>query len=251
MNTYAKVVKYYKVSIVPKALTKTTPSFVTELSLVVSPVQEGVLLCRLEAARQLYNACLGEAIRRVRLIRQSKDFNRPRSLKPSNPERKVLFKKAREQYDFSEYGLHAYSTKLRQSWIGKHIDSNTTQKLATRAYKAVEKVLFGQAKSVRFKAANQMDSVEGKSNKSGIRWKGESVEWGGLQLKALISCNDPVILHGLNSKVKYVRLVRRKVSGKNRFYAQLICEGKPFIKPKNTLGTGVTGLDRFVVVSVI
>ncbi len=201
------------------------------------------MLSRLDGARQIYNACLGEAMRRVRLIRQSKDFSRARSLRSNNPERKALFKRARERYDFSEYALHSYSTKLRQSWIGEHIDSNTAQKLATRAYKAVEKVLFGQAKSVRFKGKNQMDSVEGKSNKSGIRWKGEAVEWGGVQLKALISRHDPVIWHGLNSKVKYVRLVRRKVSGKNRFYAQLICAGRPFVKPKNTLGTEVVGLD--------
>jgi len=191
----------------------------------------------------MYNACLGEAMRRVNLIRQSKDFNKARCLKRSNPERKVLFKRARERYEFSEYAIHSYSTHLRQCWIGDHIDSNTAQKLATRAYKAVEKVLFGQAKKVRFKGKNQMDSVEGKSNKSGIKWKGEAVVWGGLQLKALISENDPVILHGLNSKVKYVRLVRRKVSGRNRFYAQLVCEGKPFIKPKNTLGKGDVGLD--------
>ncbi len=209
----------------------------------VSHKSEGVLLQRLEAARQLYNACLGEAMRRVNLIRQSKNFNRARSLKPNNPERKVLFKRAREQYDFSEYALHSYSTQLRHSWLGDHIDSNTAQKLATRAYKAVEKVLFGKAHKVRFKGKNQMDSVEGKSNKSGIKWKGEAVEWGGLHLKALIAANDPVILHGLNSKVKYVRLVRRKVSGKNRFYAQLVCAGKPFIKPKNTLGTGHVGID--------
>jgi hypothetical protein len=123
------------------------------------------------------------------------------------------------------------------------LDSNTTQKLATRAYKAVEKVLFGKAKKVRFKGNNQLDSVEGKSNKTGIRWKGDSVEWSGLKLECLITNNDPVILHGLNASVKYVRLVRRKISGKNRFYAQLICNGKPFIKPKNSLGQGVVGLD--------
>ncbi len=203
------------------------------------------MLSRLDAARQMYNACLGEAMRRVNLIRQSKDFNKARSLKPSNPERKVLFKRARERYDFSEYAIHSYSTKLRHSWIGDHIDSNTAQKLATRAYKAVEKVLFGQAKQVRFKGKNQMDSVEGKTNKSGIRWKKESecVEWGGLELKALIARYDPVQIHGLSQKIKYVRLVRRKIAGSNRFYAQLVCAGKPFVKPKNTLGTGDTGLD--------
>ncbi len=226
-----------------KASTRTTPSFICELPLVVSPASEGVLLSRLEAARQLYNACLGEAMKRVNLIRQSKDFNKARSLKPSNPERKVLFKRARERYEFSEYALHAYSTGIRASWIADHIDANTAQKIATRAFNAAQKVLFGQAKKVRFKGKNQFDSVEGKSNKSGIRWKGEAVEWRGLVLPALITSNDPVILHGLNSKVKYVRLVRRKINGSLRFYAQLVCQGKPFIKPKNYLGHGDIGLD--------
>jgi transposase len=236
--------------VVPKASSKTTPAlradqltFVCELPLVVDATNERVLLSRLEAARQMYNACLGEAMRRVKLIRQSKDFNRARSLKPNHSERKVLFKRARERYDFSDYALHSYVTRLRHSWLGDHIDSNTAQKLATRAYKAVEKVLFGKAKKVRFKGKNQMDSVEGKSNKSGIKWKGEVVEWGGLKLATLITSNDPVILHGLNSKVKYVRLVRRKISGRNRFYAQLVCQGKPFIKPKNRLGVGDVGID--------
>lgn len=77
-----------------KASAKTTPSFITELALVVSPANEEVLLSRLEAARQLYNACLGEAMKRVRLIRQSKDSTLARSLKASNLERKVLFKRA-------------------------------------------------------------------------------------------------------------------------------------------------------------
>ncbi len=79
----------------------------TELALVVSPASAGILLSRVEAARQLYNACLGEALRRVRLIRQSKDFNTARSLKNSNPERKVLFKRTTEQYDLCEYALHS------------------------------------------------------------------------------------------------------------------------------------------------
>src|ERR671932_890604 len=226
-----------------KASTKTTPSFVCELPLVVSPASEGVLLSRMEAARQMYNACLAEAMKRVRLIRQSKDFQKARSLKSANPERKVLFKRARERYDFSEYALHAYSTRIRASWIGNHIDANTAQKIATRAFNAVQKVLFGQARKVRFKGKNQFDSVEGKSNKAGIRWKDEAVEWSGLQLAALITTNDPVILHGLNSKVKYVRLVRRKINGRNRFYAQLVCQGRPFVKPKNKLGCGEVGID--------
>lgn len=65
----------------------------------------------------------------------------------------------------------------------------------------------------------------------------------GIDSESMIDENDPVILHGLNSPVKYVRLVRRKVRGKNLFYAQLINEGKPFQKPKHQIREGVVGLD--------
>ncbi len=200
-------------------------------------------MSRLEAARQMYNAVLSEAMKRVKLIRQSKDFNKARSLKASNPERKVLFKRARERYDFSDYAIQAYGTRIRHSWIADHIDAHTGQKIATRAFNAAEKVLVGKAKKVRFKSKNQFDSVEGKSNAAGIRWKGDRVEWSGIKLPAFLTSNDPVIVHGLNSKVKFVRLVRRKINGRNRFYAQLVCQGKPFIKPKNYLGTGDVGID--------
>ncbi len=35
------------------------------------------------------------------------------------------------KFGFSEYALHLYATKIRNSWISNHIDSTTAQKLAT------------------------------------------------------------------------------------------------------------------------
>lgn len=220
-----------------------TDCFVCELPLAVFQQQEVVLLTRLEAGRQLYNACLGEAMRRLHLVKQSKDYNIARSLKIKNPQRKVLFKRARERWGFSDYEVQAYATRIRHSWIGEHIDAHTAQKLATRAYLAAEKVMYGSAKHVRFKGKNQMDSLEGKSNAAGIRWRNDAVEWSAIKLPAVIKDYDPVVIHGLSSRVKYVRLVRRKRSGKNLFYAQLVCEGKAFQKPKNKLGRGDVGID--------
>ena len=49
--------------------------------------------------------------------------------------------------------------------------------------------------------------------------------------------------HGLACPVKYVRLVRRKLGERNRFYAQLVCRGTPYQKPHHQLGSGVVGLD--------
>jgi hypothetical protein len=216
---------------------------VCEVPLRVAPAQERVLLARLEAARHVYNACLGEAKRRVGLVRQSKAFQRARTLQRDDPTRRMLFAQARADYACSEYGLHAYVGQLRQSWLGSHLDSNTCQKIATRAYGAANRLLLGKAKRIRFKGRHQLDTVEGKKNTSGIRWCSDRVEWSGLVLHARIDARDPVLAHGLVCPIKYVRLVRRKLGLRNRFYAQLVCEGTPYRKPQHQVGTGIVGLD--------
>lgn len=220
---------------------KRTPSFVCEIPLRVTPAQERTLLARFEAARQLYNACLGEARRRVRLIQQSRTYQRARKLPKGDPQRTALFREARAQYHFQEYALHAYAGTLRQSWIKEHLDANTAQKLATRAYRAANRLLLGQAKRIRFKGPGQMDSVEGKKATVGIRWEQDRVAWSGLVLPARIDPTDLVQAHGLASRVKYVRLVRRKLGDKQRFFAQLICEGLPYRKERHRLGEGAVG----------
>jgi hypothetical protein len=219
-----------------------TASFITEIPLIVSQQEEAVLLARFEAGRQLYNACLGEALRRLNLCRQSKFWTEARQAKRKT-EKNNLFNQAKKLYQFSEYDLHRYSTKVRNSWLKIHLDAHTAQKLATRAYKAVEKILLGKAKKVRFKGKNQLSSLEGKSNQAGIRWKDEQLNWSGLKLKPLINKYDPVIIHGLSHPVKYCRIVRRVINGKNRFYVQLINEGLPFKKPVLTIGTETVGID--------
>lgn len=164
-------------------------------------------------------------------------------LKAKKKERSAAFALANKTYNYSEYDLHAFATIARRSWIGEDIDSNTAQKLATPAFNASQKVAFSLAKKVRFKGKNQLDSLEGKANTTGIRWLNQALVWGKLKLQPYIKGNEPVILHGRASRIKYVRIVRRRLNNKTRYYAQLICEGQPFTKPKNRIGYGVVGLD--------
>ena len=225
----------------------TTPSFITEILLKVDSKLESMLNARFQAARQLYNACLNEALIRMELVRKSEPSQQAKKLNPrkQKKQRKELFKKAREQYRFSEYDLHSFATITAKSsvWIPKNVDSNTQQKLATRAFKAVEKILFGQAKHVRFKIPSRFKSVEGKSNKQGLRWLNNKVVWCGLTIEPIIDWSNPMMVHGLNSPVKYCRLLWRNLNGKKRWYVQLINKGTPYQKPQNYVTRGIVGLD--------
>ncbi len=197
-----------------------------------------VLAARLETGRQVYNAVLSEGLARIELVRNSELYQPAKFIpKNSKKERATAFQKARSAYRFSEYELEAFAnlTAIASVWIKSNLDANTIQKIATRAFKALERMMFGKAKKVRFKQKGQFASLEGKTNKQGIRWTGNVVEWSGLKLKATIT-NDLVIWHGLNSKIKYVRLVRRIFNQKTYWVAQLVCEGLPYQKPKNVIG---------------
>lgn len=219
-----------------------TPSFITEIPLKVTCSQERGLLKRLDAARQVYNACLGESLKRLDLLRQSKAYQAAQKL-PKGKARSQAFREADAAIGFREYDLHAYAKQFGHCWIGDHLDANTIQTVATRAFRAVKAYALGKRGKPRFKGKDQMDSVEGKTNQKGIRWRDDHVEWLGLKLEAIIDPDDPVIAHGLTSHVKYVRLVRRKLNGRHCFYAQLVCEGQPYQKPQNEVGEGLVGLD--------
>lgn len=223
-----------------------TSSFVIELPLVVDSRQEKELLSRYQAGRQLYNACLSEAMARMGLVRNSEAYKEAKTIPRDNKkERSFAFSTARATYRYSDYDLQAYATQVSNNskWIAQNLDSNTQQTLATRAFKASERVLFGHAKKVRYKVPTQFRSVEGKTNKQGIRWKNGRLVWGSLKLNPIIEEDNLVIQHGLNCSIKYVRLLWRKLNGKRRWYAQLICQGKPYQKPKNYVFDGGIGLD--------
>ncbi len=222
-----------------------TTSFVVEIPLVTTSSDLAVIAARLESGRQLYNAVLAEGKTRLQLVRDSELYGKAKSIpKTENKARSVAFQKAREANRFSDYDLQAFANKtaIASVWIKSHLDANTIQKIATKAFKALERLMYGKAKKVRFKHKGQFASLEGKTNKQGIRWTGNGVEWSGLKLQAIIS-NDPIILHGLSSKIKYVRLVRRILNQKTYWFAQLICEGMPYQKPKNIIGEGTVGID--------
>ena len=224
-----------------------TPTFVCELPLALSGAGERRLQIRLDCARQVYNAVLGESLKRLGLLRQSKAFQVaqtiPKRSKEQQRERAAAFRALDAQFRLREYDLHAYAVQFGRSWLSEHLDANTIQTVASRAWNAVRQYQFGVRGRPRFRGKGQFHSVEGKTNKQGIRWRDGVVIWGDLRLRARISADDPVIAHALTCPIKYVRIVRRTLNGRVRFFAQLICAGKPYQKPQNVVGDGVIGID--------
>ncbi|EFH89940.1 hypothetical protein [Ktedonobacter racemifer] len=239
-----------------------TPTFLLELPLVVHPGQAARLRAHLEAARLLYNAILSEGQKRLRRMRADPAWQAARALhRTHKAERAAAFSALRKRYGFSEAALHEAVKALRVGWIAEHIEAVLAQTLATRAYRALNRVCVGQARRVRFKSRGRgFSSIENKRNDTSLRFVLQSPEegnagfllWNGDQLPALIAWKDEVVTHGLRHRIKYARLIQRPANSPRaagadaegyRYFVQLALEGVPHRKKKHKVGTSIVGAD--------
>ena len=241
---------------------KKTPTFLLELPLVVEAGQAARQRARLEAGRQFYNAVLSAGQRRLRQMRTDQDWQEARAIpRTLTQERRAAFSALRERYGFSEYAFHQLARELRVSWLAGHLDAVLAQTLATRAYRALNRVCVGKARRVRFKSRGRgLSSIENKRNDTCLHFVLETPEegnqgtliWKDDRLRALIDWKDPVVKYGLEHRIKYARLLQRKVSSSQargadacgiRYSVQLALEGVPYRKPKHRVGSDTIGAD--------
>ena len=200
-----------------------TNSFVLELELVLDPHERAVVNKYLEIGRQIYNACLGEALKRLHKVQNDKGYQA--FLKePKSGERNKKLRIIEEAYGYSEYQLHEWSAGPKHHFHDQ-LCINEVQKLATRAFKAVEKLHYRQAKRVNFVPAGAPFSVENKNNITGLRWKDGHVVWNKLALEAVVKKNDAYASEAMKQRVKYIRILTRDIRGRRRYFVQLVLEG--------------------------
>jgi hypothetical protein len=141
------------------------------------------------------------------------------------------------------------------------VDAVLAQTLATRAYRALNRVCLGQARRVRFRSRSRgIGSLENKRNDTGLRFVLQQSEegnegyllWQDDRLPALIDWGDPVVTYGLRHPIKYARLIVRQASSPRaqgadragqRYFVQLALSGVPYHKPKHQVGSDTVGLD--------
>lgn len=146
-------------------------------------------------------------------------------------------KKYQQQYSLSEYQFHRF-IKVQQQRYKKNIDSNTAQKIATQAWQAVESVLYRKGKKLHLKKYNTLSSLEGKTNKQGIRFNKEEQRllWNKLSIWVKIRKSDMFLIESLDKKIKYCRIVRKPFKQGYKFFLQLVMEGIPPTKYCATTG---------------
>lgn len=228
------------------------PSFVLELEVSYSkkllnqykpgksplvPGQKSTLEKKMNVGVAIRNTAKGEALRRLHILQHDRQFQQVQEeyakRKRENPEAdtsdlSAIYQSCMERAGYSEYALHSYIVQAKHQYHDI-LGADECQKLATQAFQAVEKVRKGESRKVTFLPRTSDTSVEGKSEKSTLKYAGDCcIQFGkGNLYPLIIKKNDVYAQEALKRKVKYVRLVRRTIRGKQRYFAQLVMDGIP------------------------
>ena len=230
-----------------------SPTFILELRLKTDDASERRLSAAFEFGRQIYNATLNTALGRLKRLRESAAWReaialpkfltnrktngkgRTKAKKVKNVERSKRLSDLQKAAGLTEYGLFKVANDHRNaSGRTKVIGAHNAQAIASDVWRALEGYLFRKGGRPRFKNKKRgLASVSGRDAWD-IRFNREqrTVTW---QKQTF-----PVLLTGSSyekealsdaadrskpRRVKFCRILRRKINGRMRWYVQLVLEG--------------------------
>ena len=228
-------------------------NFIVEFPLKTEKYQEDILNKRFEIGRMIYNSLVNVTQKRYREMIKTREYrNLISSLTGNKKADKEIWKQInniRKQYSMSEYSFYK-DVKKMQKHFKDNIDSFTSQKIAAALWKSYDKLFYGNGKKVYYKKYGELNSLEGKSNQTGIRIINDTLVWNGLKIPVIIDYDNYYEYQAMQSKICYNRIIRKYVRNKYKFYVQVIFKGNPPAKVdiatgevKHCIGSGDVGLD--------
>lgn len=232
-----------------------------EFELIAGNQEINFLEKRFNAGSNIYNLCLEHCIRQLNKLKRNKEYRKSvKALKAVNRklEKKNLpqdeikrlkeikisctnkIRELEKEYQFTENDIQKYA-KIPREFIGKILNSNIVQKIASTSFDAVKKIQYGKSKKVKFKKKGEI-SLEGKNNKTGFIFDIRTMK---LKLGKKLSCNLKTIderqQNCFKNRIKFCRVLKRYIRGKKRYFLQIVFEGMP--ETGFQIGKGEVGLD--------
>ena len=223
-----------------------TPSFILEMKLLTSKDDADILARRFVYAWRIQNELITHARKLLAKLSADKRYRRALAARKKIKSKKKIrsingtLSAIRKEYGLSLYQFKTW-VKPMQHRYRKNIDSRTAQAVADRVWKAVDKYLFDNGKAVHYVRLDDVTSMEGNDNATGIKYRKGRIVWNGLTIQVQRDKSNKYESEAMTHHVKYCRIVRKMVGTRWHYYVQLIMEGVPPMK--HTAGPGRVGID--------
>ena len=219
--------------------------------------QEHIIEKRFAIMEHLKNQLIAKELRRLKNLERTKEYRNLIDEINNTPKEKIkaLFSKRRKllkDSGFSEYDFKddiAGKNSLMQKHFIEHIATQIAHKLASDVWRSFDKFLFGNGRFIHFSKRGSLRSVASQQNGNGMTYKNGYFIWSGGQSKNKIILKIKVTppkndyeKEMLSKKIKYLRIVKKWVKTRYKYYLQFALEGKP-VKKDRIVNKGNVGID--------
>lgn len=219
--------------------------------------QEHIIEKRFAIMEHLKNQLIAKELRRLKNLERTKEYRNLIDEINNTPKEKIkaLFSKRRKllkDSGFSEYDFKddiAGKNSLMQKHFIEHIATQIAHKLASDVWRSFDKFLFGNGRFIHFSKRGSLRSVASQKNGNGMTYKNGYFIWSGGQSKNKIILKIKVTppkndyeKEMLSKKIKYLRIVKKWVKTRYKYYLQFALEGKP-VKKDRIVNKGNVGID--------
>lgn len=226
---------------------------VLTLPLYTEPWQEHILEKRFRIIEHLKNSLIKFELGKLGRLKRTTQYRElmAKMETASEKEKKALFRertKMLKDAGFSEYAFLDDITPMQKHFV-EHICAQVAHKAASDVWRAFEKYLFGTGTQVSFHKRGTLDSVANKKNGNGMKYEDSLLTWTGgkceHQIRLKIAVAKPSTEYEremLTKPIKYLRVVRKWMKTRYKYYLQLTLDGTTVQKPR-VVGSGRVGID--------
>jgi putative transposase len=168
---------------------KGAPTHVRSWPLRPDPAQCRDIRTRFFTGARVYNAVLGEFIRRSRAVKSDPAWQAARQLPHRTTQeraaRRAAFDAVVQVHGFTAGAAQSFASGLRQSWVREHLPAQETQNLGARAFDAMRRWHFGSKGKPRLKSTKRgLHSLAAKDGNGALRPKTDTagqlvgLQWG-------------------------------------------------------------------------
>lgn len=232
---------------------------VLTLPLLTEPWQEHIMEKRFSIVEHLKNQLIAMELRKLKNLQRTKAYRQLADKIEATPKdkRASLYRERKKMLQDAGFSEYAFKSDMQspdspmQRHFSAHIAAQVAHKAASDVWQAFDKYLFGNGREVHFHRRGTLESVACQTAGNGMKYADGVFTWTGGKSKEqkAISISVPVRppqneyeREMLRKPVKNMRVIRRWMKYRYKYYLQLTLVGSPVPK-KRVLGAGRVGID--------
>ena len=226
---------------------------VLTLPLLTEPYQEHILEKRFAIMTKLRDNLVFKELRKLRNLQRTRQYKdlMQQIFETPKEKRKVLYRQRQKllrDAGFSEFQFKDDIVPMQKHFV-EHIAAQIAHRTASDVWRAFEKMLYSNGKRVHTRRGSPLMSVACQKIGNGMAYKDHVFHWNGGQDPHKISLTIRVAYPStfyekqmLEKEIKYLRVVRKWVKDRYKYYLQFTLAGEPVPKGR-TIGRGRVGID--------